>query len=341
MALLPLLLLTNASGANAGGVINPIWPGLPPVPIPDGWFPSVAVGSWGNGLSEVARARQWVKIPAQAVAVPTLSDPRVFFPPDEPDSRLSHSAIEAYLFLSSPAGAKHGYGIGLPTKVRTVAFGAIPVEVGIRLEQVRDADDLPIPLRLLLTENVYTTSPTTQETREDAKITGKVRVRLTELSIDGVDVGLEDCLSHPVELDLTANTVRIGDPLTDPALHGLVRGSTAFTTWMAERGLGLPIGGGISGELEIPAFSDCHSTAGENLAPLLTGAVSGPGNAVTIGWAPVTPLADDGETKPESMCGTRRQGFPNKLPRGPFLGDPSDCDHDFGPPKLDYPTRAD
>lgn len=340
--MLPLLFLTNGSAANAGGVINPAWPGLPVVPIPDGWTAIGSVGSWGNGRSEVARARQWVKIPAQAAAVPTLNDPNKTFPADDPQGRSDLQTLHAHLFLSSPADAKHGYGIGLPATVRTVAFGMIPVEVGLQLEQLRDRNDLPVALQLSFAQTVYhlpqeVRPGTFARTRWDSSITGAVRVRLTHLSIDGIDVGLGDCVSPPIELDVVGNPWWKTDPLTDPTAVGLETGSTAETTWRAERGNGSPNGGGITGELEIPAFSDCRGTTGEDLAPLLTGAVSGPGNAVTIGWAA---MAGTGMTA-EQKCGTFFRGTSIMGPRGPFLGDPSDCHPGYGPPVLDYPTRTD
>lgn len=293
------------------------------------------LGGWGNGLSEVARARQSIKIPAQAAVASILGLPLVSYPRDDPQGRLLTSGVEAALFLSSPAGAKHGYGVGMPTVVRTVAFGSIPVEVGLRIEQVRDADDLPVPLRLSLPETRFRVSPESDvegNFRTDAAITGQVRVRLTALSVDGVDVRLEDCVSPPIELDLHGNPRWRNDPLSDPALQPFPVGTTASATWLAERGIGWVNGGGISGHVDIPPFSNCRNRAGEDLSPLLTGAVSGPGNAVTIGWASISG---------DHPCGTLRPNTSILGPRGPFLGDPSDCDPDFGPPVLDYPERTD
>ena len=65
--------------------------------------------------------------------------------------------------------------------------------------------------------------------------------------------------------------------------------------------------------------------AGEDLSPLLTGTVTGPGNPTTVGWSTFT------EMPPGHDCYAHA---------GPFLGDPSDCDPDWGPPTLDYPART-
>jgi hypothetical protein len=41
------------------------------------------------------------------------------------------------------------------------------------------------------------------------------------------------------------------------------------------------LGGPLEGEVEIPPFSGCR-TGGEDLAPLFTASLSGPGDAITI-----------------------------------------------------------
>ena len=331
--------MTCGPGANADSTVPPAWPGLPAVSLPSGWVYN-ANGSWGDGLSEVARARQWIKIPAQAVAVQLLKAPATKYPADDPQGRISTQDISVSLFLSSPAGAKDGYGIGLPTTVRTVAFGAIPIQADVQLEQLRNSGGLPVPLQLHDHLVAYQNTSAQQvrpgfssAARTDITISGKVRVRLTALSVDGVDMGLRDCVSAPIDLDLKSGTMWAGDPLTDVQTQSFPEGSTAANTWQAVHGVGTLNGGAVSGDIDIPAFSHCLTTSGEDLSPLLTNSISGPGNPVTVGYASISAGTH--------TCSTVNPENPLVLVgRGPFRGDPSDCDPDFGPPTLDYPERG-
>jgi len=334
-ALLPLLLLTCEQSGQAD--VQAPWPGLPGLAVPAGWGSSGFLGTWGDGLSEVARARQWVKIPAQAVAAAELREPNIDYPVDDPQGRYFTQVTDAAVYLSSPKGAKHGYGVGLPVTVHTVAFGAIPIQAGVQLEQLRDADDLPVPLSFRARGTTYRTPqqvrPGVTSTQEsDATLTGKVRVRLTALSVDGVDVGLGDCLSAPIDLDLKGNPAWVGDPLTDPATHDITESSTEWSTWFAARGIATINGGALPGQIDIPPFSHCLTKTGEDLSPLLTSAVSGRANQVTVGLSAIgLPTGH--------VCGTLIPGTPIVGARGPFLGDPSDCDPGYAPPTLDYPAR--
>lgn len=350
-ALLPLLFLTCGPGADADSVLSPPWPGLPAQSLPSGWTSSTT-GAWGDGLSEVSRARQWLKIPAQAVVAELLKAPSKKFPADDPQGRNFTQDISVSLFLSSPAGAIHGYGVGLPTTVHAVAFGAVPIQASLRIEQLRDDGDLPVALQLRLHEAAYRSAQqvrpgVSSQDRVDLTLTGHVRVRLTALSVDGVDVGLGDCVSAPIALDLKSATVWENDPLTDPNMHDptnplydgaqptFTPGTKAANDWLAARGVATLNGGAVSGDIDVPAFSHCLTRSGEDLSPLLTSSISGPGNPVTVGIASVT------VSSPDKGCFTRIPTFPFWTTRGPFLGDPSDCDPAFGPPTLDYPARGD
>jgi hypothetical protein len=337
-ALLPLLLLTCGSGANGAGVVPFPWPGVPLQIVPDGYDPDIAVGSWSTGINEVARARQWMRIPAQAIAAASMNGTHVIYPANDPQHRNSSKPYLVRVYLSSPSDAEYGYGIGIPATVRTVAFGAVPVEAVLRLEQLRDADDLPVALQLRSTSDVYNQfdpdDPRSGATVNTVNITGKVRVRLTALSVDGVDVGLRECVSAPIELDLQGNPSYSSDPDTDPHGQPFAVGSTEWNAWLAARGIGLLNGGGVSGDVDIPAFSHCLTKSGEDMSPLLTGTISGPGNAVTIGYAAISgaPVGTD--------CGSPLPGGFYHGARAPFRGDPSDCPTDYAPPTFDYPARS-
>lgn len=336
LALLPLLAFVSGPSSGAG-VFPPPWPGLPSQPLPDGAHGGQWIGAWGDGLSEVARAQQWVKIPAQAVAAGEIFLPEITYPPGNPQNLNFISTTDASIYLSSPKGTKEGYGIGLPVTLHTVAFGSIPIQVGVQLEQVRDAQDLPIPLTLSATETAWTVLQqvrpgVTSQDRVVDQLTGQVRVRLTALAVDGVDLGLQDCVSAPIDLKLHGNPLWGGDPATDVTLKGFAVGSQAWTNWLAARGIATIEGGAFDGDIDIPAFAHCLTKTGEDLSPLLTSAVSGPGNPVTVGTSAISSMPDD------AYCSSPVPGLPGwKGPRAPFSGDPSDCNPAWGPPTLDYP----
>lgn len=354
LALVPGLLLVCGPTANADTTTPAPWPGLPPQTIPDGGRVGGWYGTQGDGLSDVARAQQWIRIPAQAVATTGTFGPTTNYPADDPLGRDFTSTTMPEISLSSPKGAKEGYGIGLPVTVHTLAFGAIPVQVTLRIEQLRDASDLPIPLTGLSEQTHYVTSQQVRpglmsRTKDEFSMTGRVRVRLISVSVDGVDLGLRNCVSPPIGLDLHGKPFWEGDPLADPNQHDpafvadpasptFAQGSTAAADWMAARGEAALNGGVVTGTIDIPAFFDCLTGSGEDLSPLLTGAVSGPGNPVTIGFGTISGVP--GTNPPRSPCGTLAPPFYTTIgPRAPFLGDPSDCDPNFGPPTLPYPKR--
>jgi hypothetical protein len=309
------------------------WPGLPPVPAEAQWF-----GTQGDALSYVSRARQWVAIRSQATAVDNTDNCIHAFPPDDPQQRLATNCNHVEVFLSSPAGQKHGYGVGLPVDVRTVGFGAIPVVARMQLEQQRDDEDLPVPLVGDMTTTRYSAP---QQVRPgvtstvfwgDFHLRGQVRVRVTAVSLDGVDVRLGDsCVSAPLTLDLKSNGYWDTDPVHDPNVqHPPPTVGTASAEWMAARGEAvIGKGGAVTGTADIPAFAGCRTASGDDLSRLLTATVSGPDNEVQVGFPPMNGFRCGSKVPPLNFAG----------PRKPNAGDPSDCDPDFASPKLAPPAR--
>jgi hypothetical protein len=88
----------------------------------------------------------------------------------------------------------------------------------------------------------------------------KILVRVTNVTVNGVplNVGTQCRTASPVNLVLTGK----GDNTIPP------------------RGYTVPTGGPLSGMVTIPPFTKCGVT--ENLDPLLTGSISGPGNFVKM-----------------------------------------------------------
>jgi hypothetical protein len=351
-ALLPLAF--SAGGSASGTTTYPApWPGLPDQLVPNGYTYFTPSGTWGNGLAEVARAQQWVKVRAQAVAAQIEVSSTQVYPQDDPGGRWKYGDTVADVFLSSPADAKYGYGVGLPITVKTVAFGSIPIEATMQLEQPRDAKALPVPLTARYAQTTYWSNQQVRpgfssSIRRSVELTGEVRVRVTALSVDGVDLGLSECMSSLIALDLHATPVWNGDPLNDPLLHdpGIYgadaldptfrAGSTVAANWEAAREQAdVDYGGVVSGKVDIPSFTDCRTSSGEDLSSLLTATVSGGENHVAVGLSTINRVA---ATK-QAACGTIKPPLSNAIARGPFAGDPYDCDPDYGPPAFNYPAR--
>lgn len=308
------------------------WPGLPAVPPSAQWY-----GIQGNGFSEAARAQQWIQIPSQAIAFANTTT-YTTFPPDDPQHRQFIVHNRPLLFLSSPAGDRYGYGVGLPVTVQTVAFGAIPVQARVQLAQVRDAAGLPEPLMGDGIEDSWTTPQqvrpgfTSTDRTRSVHLIGAVVLRVLDLSADGVALRLRsDCQTAPISIDLDGAPDWEGDPLSDPrAQDPIPTLGTASANWMAARGEGtVGQGGAVSGTVAIPAFRGCRTAAGEDVSQLLTASISGPGNQVSVGFPPMKGFACSSAIPPLNFLGTRK----------PFAGDPSDCDPAFAPPTFHYPAR--
>lgn len=286
-------------------------------------------------MAEDKRAAQWIKIPTQAVAVAdyvTAEDPTT--------GPINHTGtFNAAAFLSSPKDAEHGYGVGLPITVRTVAFGAVPIQARVQLEQLLDSSGLPVPLQATETTDYYREpqevrpgfSPTQRSL--GFHLTGQVRARVTDLSIDGAHLDLVGrCQTAPIDLDLTSEPYWHEDPLADPTAQTppMIEGSTEMATWAAtHHQADAGTGGAVSGTAAIPAFAGCRTSTGEDISRLLTAAVSGVHNEVTVGLATVGGFHCASRVPPFNYFGTR----------APFAGDPSDCDPGFTPPIFHYPPR--
>jgi hypothetical protein len=88
----------------------------------------------------------------------------------------------------------------------------------------------------------------------------KISVRISSVKVNGVplDVGTHCRTASPVKLDLVGKGKNTLPP----------------------KGYTVPTGGPLSGRLTIPRFTGCGVS--ENLNPLLTGSISGPGNFVKV-----------------------------------------------------------
>ena len=190
-----------------------------------------------------------------------------------------------YVYALSAEDAPHPFGHFPPVTVRTVAFGSIPAEVTMRISQLRDEGDLPVPLIAITFDSSWGPRSQNPEDRSglqvfDTKITGEVSVRLSDLVVDGVPVDIgPDCRTvQPASLDGLRG--RGGYWTKGPgALPADERPNPA--NWRTTSYY-LPAAGGLlSGTIDIPAFTGC-GVGGDDLSPLLTTMASGPGNHLSV-----------------------------------------------------------
>jgi hypothetical protein len=135
-----------------------------------------------------------------------------------------------------------------PVRATFLAFGFVPVTATLRVTELT-----PIQIRSVsgITGLPYpiTVSATT-----------RVAIGISDVDVNGVPLAIGPRCRPVSTTPLTL--IGRGDNTSPP---------TGYT---------VPTGGPLSGQLTIPAFTDCGVT--ENLDPLLTGSISGPGNYVLM-----------------------------------------------------------
>lgn len=297
-------LLLGMSTLRSSAAEDPDYPGLP---APEGLGGYIVPRA--TGLTYAARARQWLRVPdIQAIVRSTpgqyLTDPSC----RRLDPYTDVTRFSASLFLVSTPGSPEPYGFHGPFPVRTVAFGAIPVEAEVRLRQVRDAEDLPVPFRAQQEARGFCpgkgphAGPAEAETHlAETAATGALQVELTALRVDDIDLGLRPgCLAiRPSDLTLTSPDFYNLDPDLRPGEAPDVAGNLLTTPYFA-----FSFGGLLTGTMDVPAFAGCTTATGEDVSALVTAAVSGPGNAVRLraealtGNAELVPCANDHSCPP-------------------------------------------
>ena len=287
-------LLLGMATLSSSAAEDPDYPGLP----------ALGTGQWivpqATGSTYAAAARQWARVPdIQAIAYSRPAT-RLVDRSCRAGSRLyPYQSVEKYsaaIFMVSPRGAPEPYGFHGPFPVRTVAFGAIPVQAEIRLRQPRDAENLPVPLEarqeartFCAGEGPFAGREETEQHVADTHVAGEVQVEVTALAVDGVDLDLRPtCRSPFTELALTAPDFYAADPDVRPEENPQVPGNLHTTPYFL-----FTYGGLLTGELTIPPFTGCVTAAGEDLSALLTAAVSGPGNKVRLRSQALSGSAND------------------------------------------------
>ncbi|WP_127479697.1 hypothetical protein [Nocardioides pantholopis] len=284
-------LLLGVATLSSSAAEDPDYPGLP----------TLGTGQWivpqATGSTYAAAARQWARVPdIQTIAFSRFATRLVDLSCRRLDPYQSVEKYSAAIVMVSPRGAPEPYGFHGPFPVRTVAFGAIPVQAEIRLRQPRDAENLPVPLEARQEARTFCPGRgpfagpgQTENHVADTLVSGEVQVEVTALAVDGVDLDLRPtCRTTFTELTLTAPDFYAADPGVRPEENPQVEGNLHTTPYFL-----FTYGGLLTGELTIPPFADCVTATGEDLSALLTATVSGPGNTVRLRSEALSGSAND------------------------------------------------
>lgn len=268
----------TASSADSADDYTP-WPGLPKAseldPTRPGYDLLAVPYSW-LGLAQVGRAgsipgKQWARIPINLIATQ-------FFFRTVPQAEVqppfsSVGNVNLWNFFVSPKGSEHAYGDSAPITVRTVAFGAIPAEVTIQVVQRRLSNGTPEPIVINSSNgNVDTGVPYGASSPSSSM----VLTRVTKVKVDGVslDLGTTCQTAEPGALKFEGTYQQSPSPTVDMQEHYDPAGDEDLLLGTA--------GGQLSGTVDIGRFAGCRTTAGDDISPLLTSAISGPGNPLRV-----------------------------------------------------------
>lgn len=256
-----------------------------------------------NGMAGSRVAKQWIRIPTTVLAVNATFDITLIDPePGVITDQLSPAYSRA--FFVSPKGSGANYGDTMPIVVRTLAFGSIPVEVTLQVSQRRTARNLPVPLQLnTMDERKDLEAGGFTEIVRPTKLQDTLNVRIRKVVVDGVDTRLTDnCETGPTAaLNAVSGQFERTTPLDwTPPEGSEGAGSVMQLEYDPAEAMSALLGGTLRGTLDIPAFRHCATSTGDDLSPLLTSAVSGPGNPVVlqVGALSCAEYDDQGRTKP-------------------------------------------
>lgn len=270
------LLIPGTSAAQEPGP----YPGLPEIPgdpnIPGSEVRSVYgwLGTTQVGLAGSVRAKQWARLPLGVLAANASFLESRYGETQGDGDLFIEGGVDVEAFFVSPDGSAEPYGFSPEIGVRTVAFGSIPVEVRLQVRQRREGG-LPVGFHLQPIDRIYFIGANgiggLRTVAESVRVQDLVEVTVTGLALDGVDVPVgSTCSTGPTAaLDAASETWETTAPdqvlAFDPAV-----GFVALN------------GGTLNGTLDVPPFSGCAGPSGDDLSDILTSAISGPGNPVTL-----------------------------------------------------------
>ena len=215
------------------------------------------------GTTDVVKVKQAIRLPVTLIGANLVG--QYYNTVNGRKTTQYRQSFPTSVYVQSPTGSPHPWG-DLPTITSTaLAFGIIPVSVTTHLSQVRDASDLPTPIRIKVDSSPIPGSSSFD--LFDVEASGSLTIRLDGITIDGkpLDVGPSCRGAAPVALAFKGKYVPVpGQRPTPPTYY-------------------YPLfGGDLYGALDIPAFTGCRSASGEDFSALFTSALSGKGYPVHL-----------------------------------------------------------
>lgn len=301
--------LARCLTAFAGvGILIAFAPGPVATATPDRIYPTQLAG-WPGGTSHsygstaqaarsyVGKAKQYSRLPISIGALqvrntPSTSDSTCTVDPPW----MRHWNYKSRMTAVSPEGSPYPTGIFPDATVRTVAFGAVPVEATVTMSQPRDADDLPVPVEIDAPASQYCAgeqyrpfpnldgSWTGQMFKNyGANGSGPLTIGIKRLSIDGVPITLSaSCKTvKPATLHIESLPYTQDDPNIPLEDHPLLdtHNTTPYYNQFAA-------GGRLFGNVEIPPFTGCVTASGDDLSALLSASISGTANEIEARTGP-------------------------------------------------------
>lgn len=260
-----------------------------------------------RGRNYLTRAKQWARIPTMQLGAVNHQTPYGQLMPDcnrFPEApgmarrRKLWNANAVLVNTDVPVGSADRFGRSPAFRLHAVAFGSVPVVAEAQVVQPRDGKGVAQPIDVrqysyeALCDSPFPTRPADRPADlgpayfGPAEVSGQVRIEVSRLVIDGVEMQLsEGCGTPAMDLSLTSTPYYTWDPAIPEAQRPQMTSNQADTfsrmisTWLFQ----ISGGGLVFGDLDIPAFAGCRvRSTNEDLSPLLTASVSGPRNRVEM-----------------------------------------------------------
>lgn len=277
-----MLALFSVQASSAAESIR--YPGLPSDP-PAGT--GSYVGPRSTTISKVAASKQWIRPPQSPFVAWNFNQVHRI---DNSCRRLGDftrlSTYRALFYLvSNTPRAPERFGYIGPFTVRSLAFGAIPVEAEVLIAQPRDEDGFPIAYDMEQVWHTYCAGRgpnagpgEVEDYFEPIAMEAPIEVTVTSLEVDGVAMGLSGRCEPREQTAMTLQSepyYSLTPGLEPEDRPGVARYMTTKFFVMAGGGL-------LNATFDIAPFTGCTTTGGEDISALLTATVSGPGNEITM-----------------------------------------------------------
>jgi hypothetical protein len=250
------------------------------------------LGPPSRALTYAPKSRQWVRTPSLQAAA--FNQPTRQYS-DATCTRIadkygwsSYRKYRGHVVLVNSEVAQQTaerYGLSRSIVIRSLAFGVIPVEAVIRLEQPRASNGVIVPG--LAEQGAGMPCDNQSEwplytTIDHGDATLPIVLRVERVDVDGVRLMLSgECRTAQFEFQGRGEGFQTSSPEYADEILPALPGEGPETV-LDTRFWNFGKGGLIKGAMDIPPFSGCVTESGDDLSDVLTAAISGPNNSVEI-----------------------------------------------------------